>query len=896
MSNRSESSHAKPADDGSPGLVPPAPKVDASVILRLEEAMAACERRFSFLAALPQVAAYASDTAADPVLMNARAAKLLGENPGERKTLTCQGIVLLYADGREVPHDECPVTRALAQRRPTFSDDILLRRPDGSVTRVSCQAEPVLDDEGRVIGAVNALLEIDEHLLTTRREQQQARMIQQAGKAAICTDPQGNVTFWNNAATEIFGWTSDQAIGRNVSEIIEPQLTTEQWQEMEAKLHVGESWDGQFKAKRKDGRIFTASITASPILDDDGNLVGIVGLGNDVDVATRAAEALRESEERYHALFSSMSEGVALGEMLYDEDGNAFNYRCLDVNPAGEKCLGLPRSAMLGRTMRDYVQNPNALALQRLAEVVSTGEPTRFEFFSEHLGKRFSVTAFRPAEHQFAVILQDVTDQHRTLDALRASESRFRSLYGAISGGVVVQDRDGKIVEANAAACEVLGVSLEQMLGLTAYDPRWHAVKEDGTRATPDEHPSVITRKTGQPVHGVEMGVFNATENAYRWMIVNSQPVLQGGSGRLEAVVITFVDITPRKRAQEALHRSREQFEIFMDNLPGHAWIKDLQGRYLYLNDAAVKTITENSDWRGKTASELWDPEIAEKFDEWDRDVIENGVVVQVTDAIESGGRSGHLVSQFPIIRANEDESVICGIAIDATGIQRTMEQLRSRQAQLADANRRLEEEISKISEEERRRLGQDLHDDICQNLVGVSLLCGELAASLAASDPTDADLASRVEGMICDAIKDIKSLARGLHPVTLERQGLLPALRELADRITTTKVPCRFEPLCGPVSKTHPAALSLYRIAQEALANSLKHAEATELSISLNKEGDNLVLRVADNGIGIGRSNPQGMGLHIMDYRARSIGGTLKLDRSRDGGTIVICRVPDEE
>ena len=190
--------------------------------------------------------------------------------------------------------------------------------------------------------------------------------------------------------------------------------------------------------------------------------------------------------------------------------------------------------------------------------------------------------------------------------------------------------------------------------------------------------------------------------------------------------------------------------------------------------------------------------------------------------------------------------------------------------------------------------MGQDLHDDICQNLAAISLLSGELAASLADTDERASRLAERIERMICDALNDSRSLARGLHPVTLETRGLTEALEELAAR-ASVKVPCQLELADSVFRRTGSVALGLYRIAQEAVSNSIKHSEAKQIVIALYRSDGQLVLEVTDNGRGNCGFNRGGMGLHIMQYRARIMGGKLLISNAENGGTRVTCSVPDE-
>ncbi len=211
---------------------------------------------------------------------------------------------------------------------------------------------------------------------------------------------------------------------------------------------------------------------------------------------------------------------------------------------------------------------------------------------------------------------------------------------------------------------------------------------------------------------------------------------------------------------------------------------------------------------------------------------------------------------------------------------------------------RELEGEILAIGEREQRRIGQDLHDDLCQRLAGIALLSGVLAKKLKqeGSGP-NAMKADEMAGLLQSCAVCARDIARGLHPVGMDGEGLAAALHELAAQ-ANGKVNCRFEKNTPASIANHAVALSLYRIAQEAVTNALKHAQATEIVISLDLKKRLLVLSVSDNGIGLPKEPPdaKSMGRHIMAYRAAASGATLWFEKRPGGGTQVICSLPTDQ
>jgi len=209
---------------------------------------------------------------------------------------------------------------------------------------------------------------------------------------------------------------------------------------------------------------------------------------------------------------------------------------------------------------------------------------------------------------------------------------------------------------------------------------------------------------------------------------------------------------------------------------------------------------------------------------------------------------------------------------------------------------KRLEKEILEISDREQRRIGQDLHDGLCQQLTGIELMSQVLEQKLAARSVAEAGLAGDIAGHVRDAIRQTRLLARGLSPVTLDSEGLMSALQELAGN--TEKifgVACKFK-CAPPVLVTDQAvATHLFRIAQESVSNAIKHGKATRIEIELKEQPrGTVVLTAADNGSGLPPTMParKGMGLQIMKSRAGMIGGTLAIENSPSGGVKVVCSV----
>ncbi len=228
---------------------------------------------------------------------------------------------------------------------------------------------------------------------------------------------------------------------------------------------------------------------------------------------------------------------------------------------------------------------------------------------------------------------------------------------------------------------------------------------------------------------------------------------------------------------------------------------------------------------------------------------------------------------------------------------------INSGTAELAAANtqllqemeerKRLEKELLGIIERERQRIGQELHDSIGQQLAGIKFMTEVLEEKLSGKSLPEASYAAKITTHVRQATDQARNLAKGLHPVDLDASGLTSALGELSE---TTKnlfgVSCTFKCDESVLIDDTVVAINLYRIAQEAVTNAIRHGKAKNVLVELSSSGDRSTLTVENDGLDFPelQAECKGMGLKIMDYRAEMIGGSLNIRKGDNGGTIVTC------
>lgn len=231
-----------------------------------------------------------------------------------------------------------------------------------------------------------------------------------------------------------------------------------------------------------------------------------------------------------------------------------------------------------------------------------------------------------------------------------------------------------------------------------------------------------------------------------------------------------------------------------------------------------------------------------------------------------------------------------------ASAVMKDKQEVDRARIEALERTRELEEEIVRVSESEQRRIGQDLHDGLCQHLAAIGCAAKSLADDLEQSAHPEFGAAQEIEQLIKSAVVEARDIARGMFPVQMDGAGLSAALEGLAattSRLTTAEV--SFTEI-GEVQVSDTAtAMHLYRIVQESVSNAIKHSSARNVFITIEGAADVLRLAVEDDGSGFFHETAlmRGMGMRTMAYRARVIGATLEIQEREGPGTRVWCEMP---
>lgn len=262
-------------------------------------------------------------------------------------------------------------------------------------------------------------------------------------------------------------------------------------------------------------------------------------LENEINERKRAEEALRKSEERYRNLFSTMSEGFGLHEIILDAEGNPYDYRFLELNAAFEKMTGLSRDKSLGRSVREVIPGIESYWIEEYGRVALTGEPVHFENYSAPLKKWYEVYAYSPARKQFAVLFTDITERKKIEEGLKESEERFRTIAETAPVHIVIsRPSDGTILYVNRAFSETFGYREGELVGRKIID----------LYADPVDRAALIQALKDQGFVNDYIVIFKRTDGTRLWISVTLRKITYRG----ETVVMgASIDMTEHMKADQ---------------------------------------------------------------------------------------------------------------------------------------------------------------------------------------------------------------------------------------------------------------------------------------------------------------------------------------------------------
>jgi PAS domain S-box-containing protein len=526
----------------------------------------------------------------------------------------------------------------------------------------------------------------------------------------------------------------------------------------------------------------------------------------------------------------------------------------------------------------------------------SVSESTNAIMKKKHVG----IVVERPDGERGQVVPASQVSRDRSENAAMRLVAVVQSSHDAI----VAKDLNGTVTDWNRSAQRIFGYKPKEIIGKsirTLIPPEHHSEEDEILRRI----------RSGESINHYET-IRRRKDGRLIDVSLTISPI-KNFEGKIIGVSKIARDITERKAVERRLAEQARLLDLSSDAI----LIRDWQDRLVYWNRGAFELYGYSSEQAlGKVTHELLRTahpqslaDIRKKLErdgQWSGELVHRRkdaskvVVVSrwVLDRDERGKPASIFETNTDITARKNIEVALqkSHEALELMVAQRTKE-LRVANSELKNEIRRrkgLEGEILTVSDREQQRLGQELHDGLCQHLTAVAFMARSMALRLQNHRVVDAADIEKVAELVNQAAVDTRNLSRALHRVDVDAAGLVTALQDLVDR-EIWRTPCRLEVKPSFQINNDAAAAHLYRIAREAVINANKHAHARQIIVRLERSRQETVLRVIDDGVGFPKVfKPQhGLGYHIMNYRAQLAGGRLEIDSPQTGGTCLSCYLP---
>jgi PAS domain S-box-containing protein len=786
-----------------------------------------------------------------------------------------------------------------------------------------------------------------------RKEQEIKGILDNIQDAYFRTDNLGILTLVNRAGVDMFGYNSaEELIGQNGSILY---YNIEDRENLQKILHEeGQITNYIKKGKRKDGSEFWASMNAQVLFDDAGSIIGKEGIIRDISEKKMAIDALIDSETRYRDL----TESSPIGIFTTDLEG-VIDYE----NPAMRRILGIPEgevSATIGLRMSELPNIKNT-HFSDLLQNVSKGIPIKdidlhFESISGS-PKIFRINGIPIRNNQGTItgnllIIQDITEQHKTEEALRESRRQFSSLTESSQDPIYLIDQNCRFLYANQSYIKRYDLTLNDIVG--KYYNEFHDQNES-------------TDFTEKVNHVVETGEwityehFSSIDNSF--FIRTLSPVLGIENGF--QVTVVSKDITERKKAEEALIQERKLLRTLIENLPNAVFAKDREYRKVIVNSQHIESVLghldhlgldTNIDILGKTDFEVFPIELADKFFEEDQLAIRDGI--SVINNLEFGvSRKGeqiwNLVSKIPLRDSNSEIIGMVGITTDITELKNAEQKLLSQKEILENQNekysllnnqyKKLNLDLLKSNEEllEARIRAEEsdrLKTSFLQNMSHEIRTPMNAIMGFSELLPIEFDDKERLEKFakiihqrssdlldIINDILDISKIESGKLPVNLEKFSLKPIFQELEAtfneyriRINKEQVQFLLSFQCNnEVTEIVSDKVKLKQIFINLIGNAFKFTKKGKIEAGIKlTEKNELIFFVSDTGIGIPKEKQElvferfmqindktasvsggtGLGLSIVKGLINLLGGKIWLESKPGTGSTFFFTVANGE
>lgn len=522
---------------------------DVSTHVESDYARKEGERLYRQLLEQLPAAIYTCDAAGKIQLFNDMAVELWGRVPRVGEDLWCGSYRIYRSDGTPLPHEESPVAQVIREGRALEVPPWIVERPDGTRRHVQPYPRPLMDSQGKVIGALNMLVDITQQREAQYQRELLASIVDSSHDAIVSKTLDGRITSWNPAAERLLGYTAEEAIGKSIGMIIPPDRLSEE-QGILQRLGRGQRIENYETVRvRKDGQQLHLSLTISPVRDASGNIVGASKVAHDVTEKVRSQQLVRESEARFRLLAGHAPVGI------FESDAAG---RLVFVNQTWCQLTGLPiEAAREGAWVEAIHHDDREMVLEQWRNSLATASESSLEFRlvrpdGSESWVEWNAKPLRREDQDvtgYIGTVFDITHRKEAEQTVRRNEARFRSMADTAPAMLWMTDNDNNCTFLSQAWSDYTALAEADGLG-----DGWLRVIH------PEDRESAVQTMQSAAQH---VQAFSAdyrmrrADGQYRWVVNSGRPRFDQ-EGNREGYIGAVIDVHARRETEQQLRIAME--------------------------------------------------------------------------------------------------------------------------------------------------------------------------------------------------------------------------------------------------------------------------------------------------------------------------------------------------
>jgi PAS domain S-box-containing protein len=516
---------------------------------KAEEALRLSEEKYRLIVETAEEGIWLAKPDGTTIYVNQKMADMLGYSPEE--IVGKIGIEFL-ARGQE------PLvlqTRKKLDRSARLQREFQLLRKDGTTLWTIANTAPIFE-HGQHIANIAMHTDITERKKAETMLRRQAALLDLSPDAILVRAIDGTITFWSKGAEKLYGFSAIEAHGKNSHKLLKTQFFTPV-DKINQQVESSGSWQGELIHKTKAGQEVIVQSRWS--FEKTGKKPSIYESNIDITARKKAEEALKISEQRYHQLFTSMTEMFQVIELIFGKDGKAIDYYYREVNPAFEKLVGKSREQLIDKRVKDIFGIIEDCWLQEYSEAVKTGNPCHFENYGAELDKWYDVYVWKANDKQVAITFTDISERKKAeaktqklQEVVQQERDRLASLVNSMNDEVWFADTEKKFTLANPAAIREFKIgSSGEVVDAENLAATEEIYRSDGSPRPVEESPALRGLRGETLKNEIEI-VRTPASGELRYRQVNAAPV-RSTEGKIIGSVSVARDITDLKQLQNRL-------------------------------------------------------------------------------------------------------------------------------------------------------------------------------------------------------------------------------------------------------------------------------------------------------------------------------------------------------